>query len=122
MAQPAPFIIQALPDGSAVASNGATEVICTEPDAQMFRRRGVRGLPAGPIAEKMLPQLNLLAGELVSQPAMPQQELRARLHVLMSLCDQPEPQNVEACVAQVGDVRVYVQQGRVIVSRQNVLV
>lgn len=118
--QPLPFVIDRQPDGPIVASNGSMQVIALEPQATMFLRRGVRGLQVSPVAEKVLPQLNALAGDLLARSNMPASELRARLHILAAACDVPEPQNVECCVAQLDGVRAYVQTDRVILTRQDI--
>lgn len=119
--QPNPFVIEQHADAM-VASNGQTIVIAPDQGASMFLRRGVRGLPGGPVAEKLLPQINLLAGDLLARSDMPASELQARLHILMAACEQPEPQNVECLVAELDGVRAYVQQGRVILTRQDITV
>lgn len=134
MQQPAPFIVD--PQGNPqpapgdafytavssplIASNGALQVIALDPGSKMFMRRGVRGLPGGPVAEKILPHLNELAGMLVANSAMPASEVAARLDLLKAACHQSEPQNLECCVAELDGVRAYVQEGRVILTRQDI--
>lgn len=120
--QPSPFVIQQLENGVLVASNGAMQIVAPDRGSELFLRRGIRGIPGGPVAEKILPQINLLAGDLLANSAMPAQEVAARLHLLMAACDQPEPENLECCVAQLDGVRAYVQQSRVILTRQDIQV
>lgn len=120
--QPAPFVIDRQPDGVIVASDGTLQVIALDAAATMFLRRGISGLQAGPVAEKVLPQLNALAGDLLARSDMPASELRARLHILAAACDVVEPKNTECCVAEIDGVRAYVQQGRVILTRQDIQV
>lgn len=121
--QPTPFVIDKQESGAVVASNGQTAVIALDEGASMFLRRGVRGLPGSPVAEKLLPQINLLAGDLLARSNMPASELKARLHILMAACEQPDPQNVECLVVDVkAPARVYVQQGRVIITQQDITV
>ena len=69
--QPAPFVIDRQPDGVIVASDGTLQVIALDAAATMFLRRGISGLQAGPVAEKVLPQLNALAGDLLARSDMP---------------------------------------------------
>jgi hypothetical protein len=119
MTPPQPFEIQNL-DGIAVASNGVTRVCLTEPDGRMFRRRGITGISSRTAAETLVPQLNALAGELLANPTMSAAEALARLHAIGGGVQLTQPQNVEWCVTQVGDVRVYVDAESVIVTRQDI--
>lgn len=121
MDQPAPFVIKNLDDASVIASDGKTAVIGLD-GATMFLRRGIRVVRSAPVAEKILPQINQLAGELLAHSAMPAEEVKARLHILMSACDTPQPQHLETCVVELDGVRAYVNDGRVILTRQDLTV
>ncbi|MGL4576376.1 MAG: hypothetical protein ACRCV9_16450 [Burkholderiaceae bacterium] len=120
--QPVPFVIKQFEGGASAASNGSTQVMAPDAGSRMFLRRGIRGLQTGCVADKVLPQLNQLAGDLLAQQNMPAAELRARLHILMAACETPQPQNVEICVVELDGVRAYVQEDRVIVTRQDITV
>lgn len=119
-AQPVPFEI--LPDagnGVRAASNGALTVCLTEPDGRIFRRRGITGMAAQCVGDTLIPQLNQLAGMLLEAPAMAPQEAVARLQAMASAIACTVPRNVEMAVAEVGDVRVYVDGATVVVTRRD---
>lgn len=118
--KPVPFEIVPLEGGARVASNGAisVSVLADVADAQVFRRRAVRGLPIKPAAEVLLPIVNQFAGELLQRGAeFPADEAAARLVAMAGLMPDAPPQAVEWMVVQAGDVKVYIDGGNVVITR-----
>lgn len=120
-ADPVPFEIVREDEGLCVASNGAVQVVAHGAAARMFRRRGIRGIARKPAAEVLLPQLNELAGELVSNPDMDAREAVARLLAIAGTVPTSEPQRMEWVVAELDGVRVYVDGSTVIVTREDLI-
>ncbi len=118
MSQPAAFEIVQQEDVR-VASNGATRLIVTEPDVEVFRRRGLSGIAMKGAAQTLLPQVNELAGELLSNPDMDARQAVAKLLAIAGTVVVQEPQRKEWCVAKVGDVFVFLDGESVIVTRQD---
>ena len=120
--QPDPFEI-AERDGVRVATDGVLTVALMAPggEGRLFRRRGVRGLAMSAPGARVLPELNRLAGDLLAQLDMPPEALAARLHELLVMAAPVEPQRVEWAVAELDGVRVYVGQGSVIVTRDDLV-
>lgn len=118
-AQPVPFEIVMDEHGMRCASNGGVRLVLAERDGRVFKRRGVKGLATQAAGDRVLPQLNALAGDLVQRPDMPAAELVARLQAVAGLAHVAEPQNVEWAVAELDGVRVYVDGQNVIVTRQD---
>jgi hypothetical protein len=114
-----PWEIAAATAGQRVASNGQTQVVVCEADATVFRRRAVRGLAQRPAGELVLPQINQLAGELLSNPDVSAAELTSRLHAIAATCRPVPTQRVEWLVVRVGDVNVYASGQTVVVSRSD---
>lgn len=122
MKQPTPFEITDVAmhgRNVRIASNGLMHIQSWEPDARVFRRRGISGMAMRPAGEVLVPKLNELAGELLQKPDTPAHEVAARLMALAGLLPQNEPQRHEWLVVQVGDVRVYCSEAGVIVSRED---
>lgn len=121
--QPTPFTIVRSDTGAhpPVATNGAVRLMCLDADGQLSLRRGISGMMAAPMVEKILPQLNALAGELLANSAMDPAEIAARLHALQLACRPPEQRNIEWAYAELDGVRVYVDGADVIVTRQDLL-
>lgn len=119
MTQPTPFHLVGKPGGPTVATNGAMRLTCLDADGVVRLRRGIRGVMAGPVVEKVLPLLNQLAGELLANSAMEPDEVAARLHALQMMCKPPAPQHVEWAYAELDGVRVYTDGQDVVVTRQD---
>lgn len=96
--------------------------MCLDADGEVRLRRGIRTAMAAPMAERVLPHLNALAGELLANSAMPAEEVAARLHALQLACTPAEPQHVEWAYVEIAGVRVYTDGKDVIVTRQDLLV
>ena len=120
--EPVPFAIIREPNGLAVASNGPTRVAVLDADGSVFLRRGVRHLTGKPVAEQVLPLVNELAGQLLQNPAMPKEEVVARLSAVGAAIPPDEPRNIEWVVAELGGVRVYFDGSNVVVTRQDLLI
>lgn len=120
-AQPVPFEIVEVSPGHRVASNGGVSLSLLDPGGRLFRRRGVVGLATKPAAEVVLPQLNGLAGELVANPAMPAEEVAARLLALAGLVPVAAPKRVEWAVAELDGVRVYTDGSAIVVTKQDLM-
>lgn len=120
--QPVPFDLVRAEGLPTVATNGALRMVCLDADGVLRLRRGIRGAVAGPLAETLLPQLNALAGELLSNSGMTHQELAARLHALQLVCKPAPRQNVEWAYAELDGVRVYTDGTDVIVTRQDLAI
>jgi hypothetical protein len=120
--QPTPFNIvrrDGLPD---VATNGACSLVCPDAGGVIRLRRGIRGAFGAPAAEKILPHLNQLATELLSNSAMSPADVAARLHALQLVC-MPDPlPNIEWAYAELDGVRVYTNGQTVILTRQDLAV
>jgi hypothetical protein len=108
-------------DGFHVASNGAQQLVLLDTDSgRIFLRRGVKGLGVGAgAAERVLPKLNELAGELLKRADIPAAEIAERLKALAGLSHVPPPQNVEWAVAELDGVRVYINGAEVVVTRRD---
>ena len=119
-AQPIPFEIVSQ-DGVRVATNGGLRMSLLEDDGRLFKRRGVSGLALKPAAEIVLPLLNGLAGELLANPLMPNEELTAKLIALTGFARSEKPVNHEWAVAQIGDVYVYTDGQDVVVTRKDLM-
>jgi len=118
-AQPVPWVIARL-DGMAVASNGSAVLILQDAEAgRMFVRRAIKGLAMGAAADRVLPKLNELAGELLQRMDMPAQELAAKLQALAGLAHVAPPQHVEWAVVELNGVRVYSNGFEVLVTTQD---
>lgn len=103
-----------------VASNGDARLILLDTDGKIFARRGVKGIGVGSAAaEKVLPKLNELAGEILQRPDMPPAELAERLKALSGLAHVPPPQHVEWAVAELDGVRVYCNGPEIVVTRRD---
>lgn len=122
MDRPAPFVIVRNAGEPPAASNGTTCLTCLDPGGVIKLRRGIRGAFGGPLAERMLPQLNSLAGELLQRQDMPAEELAARLHQLQMACRPVPPQHIEWAYAELDGVRVYFDGESVVVTRQDLQV
>lgn len=117
--QPTPFTIVRTDGAPTVATNGSTRLTCLDADGWVSLRRGVRGALAAPAVEKILPQLNALAGDLLARSDMPAEEVAARLHALQQACRPPEPEHLEWAYVELAGVRVYTDGVDVIVTRQD---
>jgi len=117
--QPAPFHLVRQDGGLNVATNGTLMLTCLDAGGVVKLRRGIRGAVAGPVVEKLLPQLNQLAGELLQNSAMEPAEVAARLHALQQLCKPTPPQHVEWAYVELDGVRVYTDGAAVLVTRED---
>ena len=118
MAQPVPFLIVDH-GGTKVASNGTLRLTVLDQGGEMFLRRGVSGIALKPPGEVVLPLLNELAGDLLSNLNMPGEDLIARLKTLIGHVSTKEPEKHEWAVAQLDDVRVYTNGAEVIVTKRD---
>lgn len=118
---PTPFEI-AERDGIRVATNGALTVTAFDAEGpRVFRRRAASVTTFKPPGEDMLPKLNELASRLLANPAMSPDEVS---NALRGLADSiaPPPQTsmaAEWAVVQLNGVNVYVFDGNVIVTTQD---
>lgn len=119
--QPVPFEIVEVAPGHRVASNGGMSLSLLDAGGRLFRRRGVVGMATKPAGEVVLPQLNAFAGELLANPAMPAEEVAARLLALAGIVPVTAPRRVEWAVAELDGVRVYTDGSAVIVTRQELM-
>ena len=121
MEQPKPFQIVRNPGEPEVATNGTLALVVL--DGGVVRlRRGIRTSSGAPLAERILPHLNALAGELLANSAMSPDEIAARLHALQVACVPPVQQNIEWAYGELNGVRVYVDGSTVLMSTQDQLV
>lgn len=120
--QPVPFTIVQRPGEPVVATNGAIALMCPDEGGVVKLRRGIRGAFGAPMAERVLPQLNALAGELVQNPAMPAQEIAHRLHVLRLACEPEPPQHIEWAYAELNGVRVYTDGQTVVLTSKDMVI
>lgn len=121
MASPTPFTIARSAENlhPPVASNGSVRMMCLDPDGSLKLRRGITAQVGAPIAERVLPLLNELAGHLLANSDMPASEVASRLHALQGLCLPPTTVTHEWAVAELGDVRVFANGVDVIVTRSD---
>jgi hypothetical protein len=120
--QKTPFTIvrrEGMPDA---ATNGQTLLMCLDEGGKVFLRRGIKGVMQGPLAEKLLPQLNQLSGELLANPELSPADIAARLHALQLNCVVPEQQSIEWTVAELDGVRVYTDGTQIYLTKQDLVV
>lgn len=117
--EPVPFEIVTEPTGMRVASNGPAKLVLLEGDGELFKRRGVKRMSTMPTAERLLPLVNELAGELLQNPTMPDGEVLARLGALAGMVPPDEPTRIEWVVARVNGVNVFFDGQHVVVTRQD---
>lgn len=122
MGGPIPFTVVRQAGGPPVASNGSTRLTCLDEGGQVKLRRGIRGAFGGPLAERVLPKLNALAGELLKRHDMPAEELAAHLHALQAVCQPAPSQHIEWAYAELDGVRVYTDGVDIIVTRQDLTI
>ncbi|WP_137921698.1 hypothetical protein [Hydrogenophaga sp. 2FB] len=121
MGKPTPFTIVRNEGMPPVATNGATRLMCLDADGEVRLRRAIRTVMVAPMAERLIPQLNALSGELLAN-TMSAEDVAARLHALQLSCTPIEPQHVEWAYVEIAGVRVYTDGTDVIVTRQDLLV
>lgn len=117
--EPTPFEIVTEPTGMRVASNGPTKLVLLENDGELLKRRGVKQNVGRHTAERLLPLVNELAGELLQRPTMPDGEVLARLGALAGMVPPDEPARIEWVVARVAGVNVFFDGQHVVVTRQD---
>lgn len=117
--QPVPFRIFEGADGVKLATNGAARVTLLDAGGQLKLRRAVKGLALKPPAEALIPALNGLTTELLSNLAMPAEEVAGRLMQLVGMVPLTKPRNVEWAMATLGDVHVYTDGVDIFVTRQD---
>lgn len=120
--QPTPFTIVRAEGLPPVATNGACRLMCLDAGGELRLRRGIRGVFGAPVAEKILPHLNALAGELLAHSDMAPADVAARLHALQMVCAPPPLPNVEWAYAELNGVRVYTDGVDVILTQQDLQV
>lgn len=121
MDQPIPFTIVRKAGEPPVASNG-TAALTVLDGGEIRLRRAIRTSSAAPLAERVIPQLNALAGELLANSAMPAHEIAARLHALQLACVPPLQQNVEWAFAELEGVRCYFDGKTAVLTKQDIQV
>lgn len=121
MRQPVPFEIVRHAGQPPMATNGAMTLLCLDDPDAVRLRRAIRTQGGAPLAEKLLPLLNGLAGDVLQDPKLPRAQVRARLHALQLLCEEPLVENKEWAYAELDGVRVYVDSatGTVLLTRQD---
>lgn len=117
MAQPIPFEIVEQ-DGHRYASNGTIRVAVLDADAKLYRKRAISGIPTKPPAELLIPQLNLLAGELLANPETSAEVAVGRLLALAGLVPTAEPRRQEWVAVDIDGIHIYSDGSTVIVTRQ----
>lgn len=118
--QPKPFSIARIEGAPAVATNGTVSLVCPDLGGEVRLRRGIRGALAGPLAERVLPALNVLAGEMLG--GMDPLEVEARLAALQLLCRSEPPQSVEWAYAELDGVRAYTDGRSIVLTRQDLTI
>lgn len=121
MDQPTPFTIVREEGKPPIASNGKLALVVYD-GGELRLRRGIRTSSGAPIAERIVPYLNQLAGELLANSTMPPHEIASRLHTLQMACVPPERQNIEWAYAELNGVRVYTDGEHVVVSTKDLQV
>lgn len=119
MGQPVPFTIVRNPGEPEVATNGTVALVVDGGIVKL--RRGIRTAAAAPLAERLLPQLNALAGDILGKP-MTNEELAARLHAMQVLCAPVEQQNIEWAFGEIKGVRVYTDGKTILLTEKDVQV
>lgn len=119
MDQPTPFTIVRNKGEPPVASNGLLRMVALD-GGEIRLRRGIRASTAPPVAERIVPHLNALCGELVKPgcPLQPQ-DIAAHLHVLQMACVPPQQENIEWAFVELNGVRVYTDGKTVVVTTQD---
>ena len=120
--QPTPFTMvrqEGIPDA---ASNGQVCLMCLDEGGVTKLRRGMQVTTQGPLAEKMLPHLNQLAGELLANPQLQSYEVAARLHALQLACLPPVTKTAEWAFAELDGVRVYTDGKLIYLTRRDLLI
>jgi hypothetical protein len=120
MDQPVPFTIVRRPGEPEIATNGTLALVVD--GGQVRLRRGIRTAAAAPQAERLLPHLNALAGELLANSAMAAHEIAARLDALRVACVPPVQENIEWAYGEIDGVRVYTDGKTVMMTRQDLQV
>lgn len=116
--QPVPFELHEA-EGVRVASNGTLRLSVFEPDAQLFKRRGISGIAMRNAADVLIPQLNQFCGELLKNPGTDAKDAVMRLMAIAGMVNTTEPVKHEWAVAKVGDVFVFTDGRDVIVGRND---
>ena len=111
---PQPFEKVRLDSGVQVASNGVWRVIAVE-DSKLILKRGAT-FEVTPQGEKILPQLNALAGELLADSSMAPKALKGRLLALAQSVQVRELPRKEALCVQLNGVYVYINGMEIVVS------
>ena len=118
--QPVPFTIVRNPGEPEVATNGTVALMVD--GGQVRLRRGIRTSSGAPMAERVLPHLNALAGDLLANSAMSAHDIAARLHALQVACVPPVQENIEWAFGEIDGVRVYTDGNTVILTKQDLQV
>lgn len=121
MSQPVPFEIVRTEGQPPVATNGTSALMVMD-GGEVRLRRAIRTSSAAPVAERILPQLNALSGDLLANSAMDPQELVARLHALQLACLPPLQQNVEWAFGELDGVRCYFDGKTAVLTKQDIQV
>lgn len=119
MTQPTAFSIVHRPDAPSVATNGSTRLMCLDAGGKLSLRRAICGGLGAPTAERIVPALNALAGELLANSAMPPADIAARLHALQQVCQPPPARHMEWAYAELDGVRCYTDGVDVILTKQD---
>ena len=119
MSDPAPFHIHRQDDGACVASDGKRRVFVPDTDANVRRRRAIKGIAAKAAADGVLPQLNQFAGELLKHPETPAEEIVARLHAIAKTINIQPPKRVEWLAVTLDQVNVYIEGDDVVITRRD---
>jgi hypothetical protein len=121
MDQPVPFEIVRAEGKPPVATNGTSGLVVMD-GGEVRLRRAIRTSSTAPVAERILPQLNALAGDLLSNSAMTPHELAARLHALQLACLPPLEQNVEWAYGELDGVRCFFDGKTAVLTKQDIQV
>ncbi len=114
---PVPFEITQQ-GGLPVASNGAVRLVGLD-GATLKRRRGISGLALKPAAETVIPQLNALCGELLSNLAMNAEEVAGRIMAIAGSIPTADPVRTEWIIGELNGVKVYTDGQSIVLTTQD---
>jgi hypothetical protein len=105
-------------DGRKAASNG-TATLIVDAAGELRRRRAISVVNQPPAAERLLPQVNKLAGDLLSNMAMENGDIQARLQDLISQLTPPPQKRKEWVKATLDGTNVFFDGTTVVVTKED---
>jgi hypothetical protein len=106
-------------DGAKVASNGTVRLLVRGEGGKVFRRRAITGIQTKPAAEILIPLLNQLATEFLSQPDVKAEDAVGRLLAMAGLVPITEPKRIEWAVGELNGVRVYTDGTTIVMTTED---